>query len=329
VSTSDKSIRQSDYPTGGTSAAGDAAQSNTMEVGIHLPQLDFAGEGLTLSRVTRAVDAARENGFAAISVNDHIVYKRPWLDGLTVLAAVIERSGQMDLATSIALPTLRGPAPLAKALAALDVLSDGRVIAGLGAGSSPADYAAMGIPFEQRWPRFDEAVAVLKGLLRGEVVPAAEGFYPRPAEPLLPMSPRGGVPLWLGSWGSAAGLRRVARLGDGWLASAYNTDPETFGVALARLGGTVPHALVTMWTWITDREEDAERMRADVLAPFLGREPAQLRDRLCVGSASMCAELLSRYARAGCRRVHFWPLGDESRQLDLLANEVLPRVEKA
>ena len=126
---------------------------------------------------------------------------------------------------------------------------------------------------------------MLKALLRGDPAPS-NGFHARPAEPLLPLPPRG-VPLWLGSWGSAAGLRRVARLGDGWLASAYNTDPQT---------------------------------------PFLHRDPAELRDRLCVGSASMCAELLSRYAEAGCRRVHFWPLGEESRQLDLLASEVLPRV---
>ena len=76
------------------------------------------------------------------------------------------------------------------------------------------------------------------------------------------------------SWGSAAGLRRVARLGDGWLASAYNTDPQTFSTALTRLGGEFPHALVTMWTWITDREADAERMRTEVLAPFLHRDPA-------------------------------------------------------
>jgi len=296
-----------------------------MEVGVHLPQLDFDGEGFSRARLTRTVDAARENGFAAISVNDHMVYKRPWLDGPTMLASVIERSGQMDLATTISLASVRGPVPLAKILSALDVLSDGRVIAGLGPGSSPADYEAMGIPFEERWPRFDDAVILLKALLRGDPTPAKGGFYARPAEPLLPLPPRG-VALWLGSWGSAAGLRRVARLGDGWLASAYNTDPETFGTGLNRLGSTFPHALVTMWTWITDSEADAERMRTEVLAPFLHRDPADLRGRLCVGSPSMCAELLSRYAQAGCRRVHFWPMGEESRQLDLLAAEVLPRV---
>ena len=72
----------------------------------------------------------------------------------------------MKLVTTVALVTLRGPAPLAKALSALDIVSGGRVIAGLGPGSSRADYEAAGVPFEQRWQRFDEAVRLVKGMLQ-------------------------------------------------------------------------------------------------------------------------------------------------------------------
>ena len=81
---------------------------------------------------------------------------------------------------------------------------------------------------------------------------------------------RRGVPLWIGSWGSQAGLRRVACLGDGWLASAYNTTPETFTAAMkllseelerhARPPGDFPNALVAMWDSITDERSDAERV---------------------------------------------------------------------
>jgi alkanesulfonate monooxygenase SsuD/methylene tetrahydromethanopterin reductase-like flavin-dependent oxidoreductase (luciferase family) len=78
------------------------------------------------------VDAARANGFAAVSVNDHFLFGAPWLDGLTALAAVAERSGPMTLATTVSLAALRGPVPLAKAVATLDVLSAGRVVAGVG-----------------------------------------------------------------------------------------------------------------------------------------------------------------------------------------------------
>src|SRR4029453_14439745 len=124
--------------------------------------MPFGEEGQSLGRLARAVDAARECGFAAVSANDHFVFQTPWLDGLTALAAGMERSGTMELATTIALATLRGPVPLAKTLAALDVLSDGRVIAGVGPGSSERDYDAVGVPYEERWERFDDAVAILR-----------------------------------------------------------------------------------------------------------------------------------------------------------------------
>ena len=308
-----------------------------MFAGIHLPLIDFDGEGFSYRRLAETVDAARECGFAAISANDHFLFSAPWLDGLTALAAVVERSGEMKLVTTLALAVLRGPVPLAKSLSALDILSGGRMIAGVGPGSSRADYEAVRVPFEERWQRFDEAVGLLKALLQPGAAADSGTYYATPAEGLSP-SPqqRRGVPLWIGSWGSPAGLRRVARLGDGWLASAYNTTPEAFAAAMTLLDGELeteqgpagdfPHALVTMWAWITDKRSDAERVLADVVGPLVKKDPAELRGRICVGPADECAELLSRYARAGCRRVHFWPVGDERRQVELIAGEVMPRV---
>src|SRR6476661_844921 len=209
-----------------------------MELGVHLPLMEFGSEGQSLARVAGAVDAARRCGFAAVSANDHFLYQAPWLDGPTALATVIERSGAMELATTVALVTLRGPVPVAKTLAALDVLSDGRVVAGVGPGSSERDYHAVGVPYEERWERFDEAVAILRSLLRGAPPPETRRHYPVPGAPLAPAPRRaGGIPIWLGSWGSKAGLRRVARLGDGWLASAYNTTPDGFKDAKQALSG--------------------------------------------------------------------------------------------
>ena len=304
-----------------------------MDAGVHLPLIDFGGEGFSHNRLAGAVDAARECGFAAVSANDHFVFPSPWLDGLTALAAVAERSGGMKLVTTLALAALRGPVPLAKALSALDILSGGRVIAGVGAGSSRADYAAVGVPFEQRWQRFDEAVRAIRALLQ----PGMTGNGGALAGGLLPPPRQGrGVPLWIGSWGSRAGLRRVARLGDGWLASAYNTTPEGFAASMEVLGaelgrqrkpsGDFPNALVTMWAWITGSRSDADRVLSGIVGPLVGRDPSDLRGRVCVGSAGECAELLSRYAGAGCQRVHFWPVGDERRQIELIAGEVMPQV---
>ncbi len=308
-----------------------------IEAGVHLPQIEFAGEGLSLRRLADTVDAARESGFVAVSVNDHFLYGAPWLDGLTALAAVAERSGPMTLATTVSLPGLRGPVPVAKALAALDILSGGRVVAGVGPGSSRSDYEALGVGFESRWQRFEEAVTLLRALLDGATPPAGGRHFAVPEARLLPVPRRAGaVPLWIGSWGSAAGLRRVARLGDGWLASAYNITPAGFAAAgallreeLAAAGRPAdgfPHALVTMWTWITEDRAEAERILTGRLAPLLKRDPGTLRGRVCVGPAGMCAEMLSGFAEAGCRRVHFWPLGAERRQIDLIASKVLPGI---
>jgi alkanesulfonate monooxygenase SsuD/methylene tetrahydromethanopterin reductase-like flavin-dependent oxidoreductase (luciferase family) len=311
-----------------------------VELGVHLPLMSFGEEPLSFRRLQTTVDAARECGFAAVSVNDHFVFQTPWLDGPTALASVIERSGEMALATTVSLAVVRGPVSLAKTLAAIDRLSEGRLVAALGPGSSERDYALAGIPFEERWERFDEATAVLRALLKGEPAPAEPRYYAPATDAELLPGPcrRNGIPLWVGSWGSRAGLARVARLGDGWLASAYNTTPERFAAARRDLSRVLeesgrhpdgfPTGLATMWTWVTEDRAEADRVLADVLAPILGREPDALRAQVCIGPPAHCAELLSRYAEAGCEWVYLWPLGDETRQLELVARTVAPQLSQ-
>ncbi len=297
-----------------------------MDIGVHLPQVDLNGEGLSWGRLVGAVRAARSAGYAAVSANDHLHFSRPWLDGLTALTAIVGESDPLELATTVALPVVRGPLPLAKALAALDVLSGGRVVAGVGGGSSAADLAAVDVRVEDRWRRFDHDVVLLHDVLHGEHGPGGR-LEPGPVRPE-------GIPLWLASWGSPAGLRRVARLGDGWLASAYHTDPGRFRAGRALLGASLasagraelPTALATMWTWVTEDREEADRVVRKVLSPMLSAEPAALLARVCVGPAGHCAELLAAYAEAGCDRVYLWPVGEEPRQLRLVAEEVLPRI---
>lgn len=307
-----------------------------MEVGVHLPLIEFGDEGQSPARLHTVADGARDGGFAAVAANDHFLFAKPWLDGLVALAAVIDRTEGLELATTVALASLRGPVPLGKALAAIDLLSGGRLVAGVGPGSSRSDYEAVAAGFEDRWPRFDEAVKVLRSVLNEEARPASTQRFPIPAEPLAPSPSRpGGVPIWIGSWGSDAGLRRVARLADGWLASAYNTTPARFAGAhrrlveeLARAGRStaMPTALATMWTWVTESRAEADRLLTEVLAPLLRREAEELADQVCVGGAAHCVDLLSRYHVAGCGRIYIWPLGDERRQLELFASRILPEL---
>src|SRR4051812_13744964 len=124
-----------------------------MEYGAHLPLIDF-GASPSLRGLKEYARTAAELGYHCLCANDHLLFSRPWLDGPAALAAVIEESSGLALATTIALPVIRGPVQLAKTLTTIDVLSEGRLIVGVGPGSSAADYTAVGIPFEERRGRF-------------------------------------------------------------------------------------------------------------------------------------------------------------------------------
>lgn len=294
-----------------------------MEFGAHLPLLDF-GTSPSLRGLKDYARAASALGYRYLTANDHLLYSRPWLDGPTALAAVIEESGDLRLATTISLPVLRGPLQLAKALAAIDVLSGGRVVAGLGPGSSRADYDAVGIPFDERLTRFDEALTQIRALLEGEEL------QPRPHQ-------QPGPPIWVAGWGARSSLRLVAKHGDGWIASVYNTTPERFGRnlqlvlddvrAAGRDAGSFTNALATGWMYVTESPNEADRILADVLGPTVKRPVEELRElSLPIGPAEVCAERLAAFARAGAERLFVWPLADPVRQLELFRERVAPQV---
>ena len=294
-----------------------------MEFGAHLPLIDL-GSGFSLAGLKAYARAADALGYRYLCANDHLLFNEPWLDGPTSLAAVIAESGGMTLATTVSLPVVRGPVALAKTLTALDVLSDGRLLVVVGPGSSRRDYAAVGVPFEERWPRFDEAVPMMRALLRGR--PGLPGRFYSAADVQLAPARQDGPPLWVASWGSPAGLRRVRREGDGWLASAYNTTAERFGSCVEALG-PLPNALGTAWMYVTEDAREADDVIRDVLAPMVKRDSGELRAAaLPIGPAEVCAHRLGEYARAGVQRVFLWPLAEHVAQLELFMERVAPLV---
>ena len=151
-----------------------------------------------------------------------------------------------------------------------------------------------------------------------------------------PPAQKGGPPIWIGSWGSAAGLRRTVRLGDGWLASAYNTTPEIFGDAWKRLQRTLsesgkdpdsfPNAMATMFMYVTEDRTAADRVIREIIQPAINRSEEELRQRLLVGPVQECSEKLLAYQEAGAQRVFVWPVTDELRQLEIFQERVVPLV---
>ena len=282
-----------------------------VEYGAHLPLIGL-GTAPSLPALAGYARAAARLGYRYLCANDHLVFGRPWLDGPTALAALIEASQDLTLVTSTSLPVLRGPVQLAKTLAAIDILSGGRLVAG----GEPRILAG---GLRRRRHRVPGAMATLRrggagaarpaprrrrrGSRASSTPPATVVLEPRPAQ-------RPGPPIWVASWGSPAGLRRVARLGDGWLASAYNTTPERFREGLDRLAeerrragkapAPLPSAVATTWMHITEDRGAAERTLSGVLAPMLHRPAEALRSApLLIGPAEQCAERVAAFVAAG------------------------------
>lgn len=305
-----------------------------MRFGAHLPLIGWPGRDPDPRLVLEVAARAETAGYSVLAANDHLVYGRPWLDGPTALTAAAARTTTIRLMTSVALPVIRGPVPLAKTLTAIDRLSGGRLIAGVGPGSSARDYAVAGIPFEERWPRFDEAVQALRALLRPGGEPFIGRFYSTEDVRLEPAPEQaGGPPLWLGSWGSDSGIARVARLADGWLASGYNATASEYADARRRLDeqaaaagriGRLPSTMVTMWMAITDDSAGARRLVGEVLSPMLNRPAEALEAMLLVGPESRIADKVAEYQAAGAEELVLWPIVDEVAQLERFAERIAP-----
>jgi alkanesulfonate monooxygenase SsuD/methylene tetrahydromethanopterin reductase-like flavin-dependent oxidoreductase (luciferase family) len=297
-----------------------------MRFGVHLPVVDFGDGSASVRDLQEYVRVARELGYDTVGANDHLVWHRPWLDGLTALAAVAGQAAGMALATTVALPTLRRPVVLAKALTSLGALHGGPVIAGVGPGSSRADYDAVGVAFAERWSRFDADTVALRRLLCGDGEPRLA--------PLADPVPQ----LWVGSWGSDQRLRAMAATADGWLASGYNTTPEQYTAGRARLDGHLeqvgrdpaafPDLIATVWLHVTPSAAEASAVLADVLAPTLRRDPQELAARLPVGTPEHCIAVLSAYAEAGAQRMLLWPIRNPTTQLDVFAELVAPHIPR-
>jgi alkanesulfonate monooxygenase SsuD/methylene tetrahydromethanopterin reductase-like flavin-dependent oxidoreductase (luciferase family) len=306
----------------------------TLDVGVHLPLIDFGTGSLTLDHLLAFAATADELGYATLSANDHLVWQRPWLDGPAALAGVLSHAGTMALATSICLVNVRHPVVVAKWLTTVARLTGSRVIAGLGPGSSAADHAAVGISFHDRWARFDEAFAAVKALVQGRSMPTGT-FYDVAdvhLEPLPARTPE----VWFGSWGSDRRLRALAAIADGWTASGYNTTPTRFTEARGRLDDHLvacgrdparfPDIIATMWLAVTDTRREADRLLHDVLAPVLRRPADELAAQLPIGPPEHCIALLQAYADAGAQEVLLWPISDPIDQLHRFDALVRPHI---
>ncbi|CAM3209504.1 putative F420-dependent oxidoreductase [Williamsia muralis] len=168
---------------------------------------------------------AESSGFDVVSTTDHPFPSEEWLvggghhalDPFVALSFMAAATSRIRLLTFILVAGYRNPYTTAKSVASLDLLSGGRVIAGMGAGYQANEFDVLGASFDDRGPRFDEAIVAMQEAWTGEVIDREGPFFPAHGHRMLPRpAQRPGPPIWIGG-NSKASIRRVAELADGWL----------------------------------------------------------------------------------------------------------------
>ena len=210
-----------------------------MKIGMLLPMNDADGPGASAwSRVRTLAHLAEEGSLDSLWVYDHLIFRLPDQpeDGIheawTLLTAVAAVTERVELGTIVLGTGFRPPALLAKMAATLDEVSGGRLILGLGTGWHEPEYAAFGYPFDHRVGRFEEALAIIGPLLRGERVTFHGRWHDVEDSVLIPPPPRparlpGQMPILIAAKGERA-LRLVARHADAWNAAWFGLPNERF-----------------------------------------------------------------------------------------------------
>lgn len=316
-----------------------------MEYGITFPREGIPAHTAPLAYLTHLAREAAQMGYAYGVIGDRL---ESGLDPFTVLTAVAEASGQMRLATAVAILPPRGVMVTAKQYASLDVLTGGRAIAGVGTGSMFRDYEVVGLDHSEMWPRFEESVRALRAYLTPGAPPFQGRFYTTTGVHLTPppvQQPH--LPIWIGSWGSDAGLRRVARLADGWMSSAGpgHQSPEQFARDVQRLNAfltqegknpaTFPSAVSTMALLVSEDPDELARLGGPGYAPRppgVGvAQPAERPDEDphahdMVGTPAACLDKVRRWQAAGVGALFLVPRGpDPLGQMRLFMEEVVSK----
>jgi alkanesulfonate monooxygenase SsuD/methylene tetrahydromethanopterin reductase-like flavin-dependent oxidoreductase (luciferase family) len=306
---------------------------------------DGKAEPTTNEQIISLAQYAETLGYDSLSVNDHIVFHTSWLDAISTLSAVAASTTSILIGTSILNIVIRNPVVCAKALTAIDILSSGRLFAGVGPGSHRGDYDACGIDFSERWPRFSEALEILVKLLSNSSNSTNSGsrpfdysgqYYtlkdillmPKPVQKPHP-------PIYVGSWGSDVGLKRLAKYSNGWMASAYNITPAKFKekwnflLAYRKSLGKgeeeepFDNSVMSMFGYIDDNKDKVRKVVKEILSPALRRPAEDLERMLLFGSMDECIRKIRNLVDAGVKRVHFWPVLDYKSQICKFKNGIL------
>ncbi|MBV9153080.1 MAG: LLM class flavin-dependent oxidoreductase [Alphaproteobacteria bacterium] len=287
-----------------------------------------------MQSLVRLVD---DCGYDSLWVGDHIAFAVAIFDPLLQLAQAAVVSRRLRLGTNVYLVPLRHPVPIAKQVATLDHLSEGRLIFGVGVGGEfPKEFEACGVPLSERGARLSAAIPLLRQLWSGEPVSYEGRYLGAFAEVSMqpPARQPGGPPIWVGGRADAA-LARAGRLADGWI--SYVVTPETYRAGLEKIAAAAEAVGRRAERFGTGhllfaRLDDTYKKALDAAAATLSHRYAMDFRRAAeryaaLGRPEQVAGRIRAFYDAGVRHLVLdlvGPYEERPKQIENFAREVLP-----
>ncbi|HLZ69348.1 MAG TPA: LLM class flavin-dependent oxidoreductase [Dehalococcoidia bacterium] len=279
-------------------------------------------------------------GYDSLWVSEHILFYGPILEAVPQLGALAALTQKATLGTAIFLLPLRHPTIVAKSFSTLDVISNGRMVLGIGVGGEfPKEFEATGVPVNERGPRSNEAMRVIKRLWSEDHVSHEGRFFTFSDATMAPKPVQSGGPPIVVAGRSEAAVTRAARLGDGYM--PYLFTPDRYRAALASIEQQRTAAGKSMdgfqrvlyqFTALADTHELAHRRAVERLSRQYNQDFENLVERYCVlGTAEECAERLAQFVQAGARHIILVPIcpeGELMQHLEAYQRDLLPRVRQ-
>jgi probable F420-dependent oxidoreductase len=300
--------------------------------GIAIPQT-FASSPIEVQFLHAFLRKAETLGYDSLWVQEQIIGDTSILEPITLLTYAAALTTRLRLGTSVILPAIRNPVQLAKSLSSLDQLSQGRLTVGVGFGGPHMQAAVFGFLDEQRSRRFVEGLNILKALWAQPKATVSGTFWnfkdiamePKPIQKPHP-------PLWFGAR-EAVGLKRAVRHGDGWMGAGSSSSADfvqhvgllrRFMDEAKRDPTTFPLSK-RVYIAIDNNKDRAERRLREWFGQRYKNADMAVRVSLW-GSLAECLDKLGELTRTGAQHLLLNPVFDEMEHLDLLAQEVLPRL---
>ena len=291
--------------------------------------------GGTRDEVLQLAPALETAGFDSAWVGDHIAFHIPVIESLTLLSFASAVTQTIQLGTAVYLLPLRHPTTSAKVAASLDVLSGGRLTLGVGVGGEfPPEFEASGVPIEERGPRANEAIEIMRRLwTEDDVVHDGPHFQFGPVSLDPKPLQRGGPPIVVGGRRGPT-FRRAGRLGDGYVSHMCSTEQfarnlaeiREHAAAAGRSGA--PFEPMSFLFTVFDETYEAAHDRATALLESIYRVP--FRDaaaKYCLlGRPEDCLEQMQRFARVGSRHMILSVLSDHHEAIEIARDGILPEL---